>query len=265
MLCFLHFHQAHCKTSNKEQRNGSTRGCQLLPSLLQMVFCSCRNYWQLLFSMVFPPGSGSPAVSSQYPAIIWQWLCSCSAWWEAVHLADAVLECVIFVSSSRRKRLHIFWLQTYSILCASSVLHSYFEVTFNVCWCQQYSTEVLRFYENVLQATSTVQEGSKSELKKNLSFCRSISGCQPPDAYLGIIRSTASSYASHLKMERFLDTASPCASSLKIEELPDTGSSCASSLKIKQLLDASELQLQLVWPIACWWRRRQCDWTFPGC
>jgi hypothetical protein len=36
-------------------------------------------------------------------------------------------------------------------------------------------------------------------------------------------------------------------------------------LKIKQLLDASELQLQLVWPIACWWRRRQCDWTFPGC
>jgi len=84
MLCFLRFHQAHCKTSNKEQRNGSTRGCQLLSSLLQMVFCSCkrngvcscRNYWQLLFSMVFPPGSGSPAVSSQYPAIIWQWPCS---------------------------------------------------------------------------------------------------------------------------------------------------------------------------------------------
>jgi len=52
-------------------------------------------------------------------------------------------------------------------------------------------------------------------------------------------------------MEQLLDTASPCASSLKIEELPDTASSCASSLKIKQLLDASELQLQFVWPISC--------------
>jgi hypothetical protein len=52
-------------------------------------------------------------------------------------------------------------------------------------------------------------------------------------------------------MEQFLDTASPCASSLKMEELPDTASLCASSLKIKQLLDASEPQLQLVWPIAC--------------
>jgi hypothetical protein len=174
--------------------------------------------------MVFPPGSGSPAVSSQYPAIIWQWPCSCSAWWEAVHLADVASECVVFVSSSRRKRLHIFWLQTYCILCASCVLHSYFEVTFNVCWCQHYSTEVLMFYENVLQATINSTRRKQIWIEeKLLSFCRPISGCQP-----------------------------------------DTASLCASSLKIKQLLDASKLQLQLVWPIVCWWRR-QCDWTFPGC
>ncbi len=60
MLCFLHFHQAHYKTSNKEQRNSRTRGYQLLPSLLQMVFCSCkrngvcscRNYWLILWLML---------------------------------------------------------------------------------------------------------------------------------------------------------------------------------------------------------------------
>lgn len=88
MLCFLHFHQAHCKASNEVETNHSTRGCQLLPSLLEMVFCSCRNYWPLLSSMVFPPGSGSSAVTSQYSAIVRQSVCSCSASWEEVHLAE---------------------------------------------------------------------------------------------------------------------------------------------------------------------------------